>query len=86
MKSSRITRSRVALVFTAGVLLIGATAPLPANAAGDSPAGPLAAEMRQLLVLQPGGVQVSDNAMVWEATGTVVVWPSPGDLVAPPGL
>lgn len=42
--------------------------------------------MRQLLKLQPGGVQVSDNAMAWEATGTVVVWPSPGERVAPKGL
>lgn len=42
--------------------------------------------MRQLLKLQPGGVQVSQNAMVWDSGATVVVFPSPGERAAPRGL
>lgn len=48
--------------------------------------GPLAAEMTAALAQQPGGVQVSDNAMVWDDGAVVVVWPSPGDAAAPLGL
>nr|WP_239062722.1 peptidase inhibitor family I36 protein [Streptomyces sp. SID13031] len=69
-----------------GVALAAATVPLSAGAASTAPTGPLAAEMAQLLKLQPGGIQVSDNALAWEKTGTVVVWPSPGESVAPAGL
>ena len=86
MRNLRAARARIALFCAVGALLTGAGAPLSASAAPDGPEGPLAGEMRQLLKLQPGGVQVSDNAMVWEATGTIVVWPSPGEAVAPKGL
>ncbi|MEV6272140.1 peptidase inhibitor family I36 protein [Kribbella sp. NPDC051936] len=81
-----MARAKIALFGAVGMLLAGAAVPLSASAAPDGPSGPLAGEMRQLLKLQPGGVQVSDNAMVWEATGTVVVWPSPGERTAPKGL
>jgi len=86
MAKLRLARVRIALYCAVGVLLAGAAAPLTATAASDGLSGPLAGEMRQLLELQPGGVQVSDNAMAWESTGTVVVWPSPGERVAPIGL
>ncbi|MDX6242028.1 MAG: hypothetical protein QOG10_6899 [Kribbellaceae bacterium] len=79
-------RRRIAVLTSIGALLAAAASPLSATAAADQPTGPLAAEMRSLLKLQPGGLQVSDNALVWEATGTVVVWPSPGERVAPKGL
>lgn len=59
----------------------------PASSANDAaPSGPLAEEMEELLELQPGGVQVSDNAMAWDGGDTVVVWPDPGDQQAPAGL
>ncbi len=53
---------------------------------GAKPSGPLADEMSRMLELQPGGVQVSDNAMAWDGGETVVVWPSPGESNAPAGL
>lgn len=57
------------------------------SAPGDAvPTGPLAAEMAAALEQQPGGVQVSDNAMVWDGGAVVVVWPNPGDDAAPLGL
>lgn len=80
------------------VLLLGAAAMLVApftsgvagsaesEAADSLPVGPLAAEMAELLELQPGGVQVSDNAMAWDDGATVVVWPDPGTDQAPAGL
>lgn len=54
--------------------------------AQPEPSGPLAAEMAAALEQVPGGVQVSDNAMVWDGGAVVVVWPSPGDDAAPLGL
>lgn len=78
-------RRRVAVLSAVSALLAVAVSPLSAGAVGQ-PTGPLAAEMRQMLKLQPDGVQVSDNAMVWEAAGAVIVWPSPGELEAPNGL
>ncbi|TCC43206.1 peptidase inhibitor family I36 protein [Kribbella sindirgiensis] len=86
MSKSRLMRRKLAVVAAIGVVLAGSAAPVSASAIADGPTGPLAGEMRRLLKLQPGGVQVSDNALVWEATGTVVVWPSPGERVAPKGL
>lgn len=56
------------------------------DVADDAPTGPLAAEMAAALEQQPGGVQVSDNAMAWDDGAVVVVWPSPGDAAAPLGL
>ncbi|RIQ12641.1 peptidase inhibitor family I36 protein [Jiangella rhizosphaerae] len=50
------------------------------------PAGPLAAEMTAALEQQPGGVQLSDNAMAWGGGEVIVVWPSPGEEAAPAGL
>ncbi|TDD64318.1 hypothetical protein E1262_28620 [Jiangella aurantiaca] len=50
------------------------------------PTGPLAAEMAAALAEQPGGVQLSDNAMAWDDGEVVVVWPNPGDDAAPLGL
>lgn len=55
--------------------------------AGEAaPTGPLAAEMAAALEQQPGGVQLSDNAMAWDDGGVIAVWPSPGDDAAPHGL
>ncbi|WP_166348852.1 peptidase inhibitor family I36 protein [Phytoactinopolyspora limicola] len=77
-----------ALAVAAAALLImpfmvAATAS-PAGGA-DELDGARAAEMADLLELQPGGVQVSDNALAWD-DGTVVVWPDPGMERAPAGL
>ncbi|WP_129667157.1 peptidase inhibitor family I36 protein [Phytoactinopolyspora endophytica] len=76
-----------AVIMGAAALL---AAPFMAGQASsdDSPAptGPLADEMAELLELQPGGIQVSDNALTWDDGDTVVVWPNPGETVAPAGL
>ena len=56
------------------------------DVADDAPTGPLAAEMTAALEQHPGGVQVSDNAMAWDDGAIVVVWPDPGETVAPFGL
>lgn len=73
--------------------LVGVATTVTAVAGGASgssapaePTGPLAAEMAAALEQQPGGVQVSDNAMVWDDGAVVVVWPSPGEDAAPLGL
>ncbi|WP_116951155.1 peptidase inhibitor family I36 protein [Jiangella endophytica] len=54
--------------------------------ADAEPSGPLAAEMAAALEQQPGGVQLSDNAMAWDDGGVIVVWPDPGADTAPFGL
>lgn len=87
------TRHRLRAATTAVVMLAAAVTGGAQAQAADAdlvsvsaePSGPLAAEMNRLLALQPGGVQVSDNAMAW-ADGAVVVWPSPGEEHAPAGL
>lgn len=78
---STATALAAALVATA----TGARAEQSAEDAA-APAGPLAAEMSQLLELQPGGVQLSDNAMAWDGGSVIVVWPSLGESAAPSGL
>ncbi|NED98081.1 peptidase inhibitor family I36 protein [Phytoactinopolyspora alkaliphila] len=79
-------------LMTAGVaaVLLAPMVAWPAASAGTAeqelPTGPVADQMIELLKLQPGGVQVSDNALAWEDGATVVVWPSPGEEAAPAGL
>ena len=89
---SRVRR-RLLTATSAVVLLAAAVAGGAQAQAADpvgpvvpaEPSGPLATEMNRMLALQPGGIQVSDNAMAW-ADGAVVVWPSPGEAHAPAGL
>lgn len=86
-----------AVIATASLMAVGAAAfpstasaqpvasPPPAIAPGVT--GPVAAEMAAMLKLNPGGIQVSDNAMVWPGgAGATSVWPSPGQKYAPNGL
>ncbi|QNE18197.1 hypothetical protein F1D05_10195 [Kribbella qitaiheensis] len=93
-------RVRAAAIGTASLLaLAGIAFPSTASAQPLTPAptagapiaagvtGPVAAEMTAMLKLNPGGIQVSDNAMVWPGgAGTTAVWPSPGQKFAPAGL
>ncbi|AYY14308.1 hypothetical protein EF847_18005 [Actinobacteria bacterium YIM 96077] len=69
----------------AGVLAVG-TSGDTVSEDEPSPSGPLADEMAEMLDRQPGGVQVSDQAMAWDDGATVVVWPAPGESRAPAGL
>lgn len=55
------TSVRLALVITA---VATATASVIPSSAQDAVTGTLAPQMQELLQLQPGGVQVSDNALV----------------------
>lgn len=89
--SSRARRMTVGLLSAAAVLVAPfmsaqASSADPESADSVTLAGPLTAEMAELLELQPGGVQVSDNAMAWDDGATVVVWPDPGADQAPAGL
>jgi hypothetical protein len=83
-----MTRRRLlaTLVGVATTVTAAAGGAYGGSAPDDAPTGPLAAEMAAALEQQPGGVQVSDNAMVWDDGAIVVVWPSPGDAAAPFGL
>jgi hypothetical protein len=81
------TRRITTGVLGAAALLVAPFMSGQAISADDAePTGPLADEMAQLLELQPGGVQVSDNALAWDDGATVVVWPDPGEQRAPAGL
>lgn len=77
---------RLIALLTSGC--VGAAIFLLTGTASANPrvSGPVAEEMGRLLKLQPGGVQVSDNALIWNKGATVVVFPSPGENVAPRGL
>jgi Peptidase inhibitor family I36 len=98
MSRVRSLNHRGGLVGALVVLVLGLVGVMPTGVASADqyaapnlaesrrPTGPLAAEMKELLKLQPGGVQVSDNALVWDSGNTVVVFPSPGEGVAPKGL
>ena len=44
------------------------------------------AEIDRIMALQPGGTQVSDNAVVWGDGDIVLVVPDPGRRIAPDGL
>ena len=57
-----------------------------AVAAEAEPTGPLAAELAAALQQQPGGVQLSDNAIAWDDGDVIAVWPDPGADAAPAGL
>ena len=84
----------------AGIALLGLFALLlpAAPAAADLPerAGPTSgapvarsgpqAELDRVLALQPGGTQVSDNAVVWGDGDVVLVVPDRGQAKAPAGL
>lgn len=91
-RESRVRR-RLLTATTAAVMVAASVAGGTQAQAADGDAatvaaelsGPLAAEMDRMLALQPGGIQVSDNAMAW-ADGSLVVWPSPGEAHAPAGL
>ncbi|NEE00529.1 peptidase inhibitor family I36 protein [Phytoactinopolyspora halotolerans] len=89
--SARMKRGTVGALGAAALLaapfMAGQASPDNGTAhSGTAPSGPLAEEMAELLELQPGGVQISDNALAWDDGATVVVWPSPGETVAPAGL
>ena len=87
MKSSPMSRrirrwSSVVVSLAASLIII----PADAGAAPAGPTGPLAGQMVEILAQQPGGVQVSDNALAWEGGHMVVVLPASGERVAPTGL
>lgn len=84
-KPSIVARVRRTAIAATAAIVVLAAGTAPATAADTGPTGPLAAEMKALLELQPGGLQVSDNALMW-STGTAVVWPSPGQEYAPTGI
>lgn len=68
------------------VLVAAGGAYASADTGEAEPSGPLAAEMEAALDHQPGGVQLSDNAMAWDDGDVIVVWPDPGADAAPFGL
>jgi hypothetical protein len=73
----------------AGVLLAcgAAFSPLAwSPAVVTAAANPTQAELDRVMALQPGGVQVSDNAVVWGDGDVVLVVPDPGQPTAPEGL
>lgn len=87
MFSSLHVRRVAATILAAVAVAAGSSIPVTASTGGnDGPTGPRAAEMADLLELQPGGIQVSDNAMAWDDGDTVVVWPDPGAERAPADL
>ncbi len=95
MKSRRVTAgpSGIALVGLIAVLLPAAPASSadrvdrsdPAARAPVARGGPQA-ELDRVMALQPGGTQVSDNAVVWGDGDVVLVVPSRGQAKAPAGL
>ncbi|WP_158564265.1 peptidase inhibitor family I36 protein [Jiangella anatolica] len=80
----RLLATLAAVATTVLVAAGGAHAGVVATDA--TPTGPLAAEMADALEQQPGGVQLSDNAMAWDDGEVIVVWPSPGEDASPVGL
>jgi hypothetical protein len=81
-----VQRGTTALLGTAMLLVMPFLTPAANSDSDTVPRGPLAEEMAELLERQPGGVQVSDNAMAWDGGETLVVWPLPGETRAPAGL
>lgn len=74
------------LTGVATTIMVASGAHGGAVAGETEPTGPLAAEMAAALEQQPGGIQLSDNAMAWDGGEVVVVWPGPGEDAAPAGL
>jgi Peptidase inhibitor family I36 len=80
-RSTRLTR--------VGLAVLGAAALLAASVVPTASAAPVDQRQAQLnaaLALQPGGVQVSDNAVAWRGGEVVLVVPDAGTARAPEGL
>ncbi len=75
----------LALTPSAGVGAPAADRSDPAARAPVARGGPQA-ELDRVMALQPGGIQVSDNAVVWGDGDVVLVVPSRGQAKAPAGL
>jgi peptidase inhibitor family I36 len=80
-----VTSASAALALSSSILLH------PAGAVGAPgpqarPPSSTQAALDAALDLRPGGVQVSDNAVSWDGGNVILVVPSPGQQVAPPGL
>lgn len=82
-----VRRLLATLAGVATTMLVAAGGAHGGAVAGEAaPTGPLADTMAAALLQQPGGVQLSDNAMAWDDGSVIAVWPSPGDAAAPVGL
>ncbi|SEF17715.1 peptidase inhibitor family I36 protein [Jiangella alba] len=99
MVRRRLLATLAGVATTVLVAAGGAYASIAAGDAGDAgaaggteaagaagPSGPLADEMAAALEQNPGGIQLSDNAMAWDDGDVIAVWPSPGADAAPFGL
>ena len=91
MPLSSVLRTCIATVATLSFALVAsstssASAPTisaPAASAGTSSSQQ---QLDAVMSLRPGGIQVSDNAVVWGNGDVVLVVPSPGQRTAPAGL
>lgn len=81
-----LARSIAALVFVVPLSVTALTAPSNAATVGSSSESALQQEIDTQLAQYPGGIQVSDNAVAYQQGAVVLVFPNPGQSVAPDGL
>lgn len=74
--------TRLVGVASALALIVGSAVP----AAADTRSLELQKTIEQHMRDFPGAIQVSDNAIAYEGGAVVLVFPSPGEKVAPDGL